>query len=320
MFLFILKINKKKKMNCEEKNKIGKSLDDLPSVIIKLVCHSYLDFDSILQFSSINRKYRSLFSDYRLANFHLNQSGFIQKWKIDESENLSKKEKLKEFILKKKLSQLIAKNNQNVLHCACFGEEVSLDTIKFFVEHKIDVNQQDNTGNTPLQIACKRLPLEYIKYFVDKKANLNLVNVYGEIAIHEACRKKDYSIETVKFLIDCKSDLNIKSRYCQDTPLFLACNNKAISLDFIKLLVESKSDLNFQQNNHKTPLHYACENVNVSLDILKYMIQKKADINVRLKSLFKTPLDLASQNTNLKKKMKEKYGETGDLKEIFKNF
>ena len=55
------------------------SLDDLPKTIVLLFCSHFLDLDSILNFSSINKKYRNLFSEF-LKNFgFLKQSQFLNR-------------------------------------------------------------------------------------------------------------------------------------------------------------------------------------------------------------------------------------------------
>ena len=77
-----------------------------------------------------------------------------------------------------------------------------------------------------------------------------------------------------------------------------------IDLNTIKFLVDYKCDLNaIDQSNH-TPLSYACSG-NTKLEIIEFLVENKADPYIDLTS--GTPLNHALANQNLVKEIEEKY-------------
>ena len=70
---------------------------------------------------------------------------------------------------------------------------------------RIDVDYQDEYGDTALMHASRYGYLEIVEYLLENKANLNLQNEQGETALMLASEYGDY-IEVVKFLIKNGAD------------------------------------------------------------------------------------------------------------------
>ena len=79
------------------------------------------------------------------------------------------------------------------------------------------------------------------------------------------------SFETIKCLIEGKTDLNRKFEF-NYTPLHFACCFYP-DLEVIKCLVESKSDVNLKDDAKNTPIEYSIKQEH-SIDILIYLIEK----------------------------------------------
>lgn len=78
-----------------------------------------------------------------------------------------------------------------------------LDILKIAVAHGLDINRQDELGNTLLSIAIHEGKLDMIKYLIDNNANLNLTSWEGSYSqINEMCHHKNDLYYKIKILID----------------------------------------------------------------------------------------------------------------------
>ena len=68
----------------------------------------------------------------------------------------------------------------------------SPECAQLVLEHGAEVNYQDNTGNTPLNIACSTFGLNSIKVLMSFGADLNLKNNYGTTPFLSACFRGNY--------------------------------------------------------------------------------------------------------------------------------
>lgn len=99
---------------------------------------------------------------------------------------------------------------------------------------KVDINEQNDYGQTPLNWACKNnVSIEIIKWLIEKKADVNITDNKGNTPRHSACKNKDTSVEMLKLLFS-KTNLNLKNRDGK-TPLDLACEKN--NLEVAKLLI-----------------------------------------------------------------------------------
>ena len=117
-----------------------------------------------------------------------------------------------------------------------------INELKTIINHKnINLNIQDNDGDTPLHIAIFLCNYKACELLILNKANINIKDKYGQISLHRLCF--------------CLDDKNIF---------------KIINL-FIKFINQSKLINIFDEvdNNGNTPLHL----------VVKYLIKNKINLN-----------------------------------------
>ena len=196
-------------------------LDVLPKVLIKYLS-LYLDIDSLINFSSINQKYKNIFIEFRNAFYFLNITGFLSNltpknqfrnrshfYFLYRGEEIrKKKENTKKLILNKEFVDLKDNSQMTTLHYALKSKKVSLEMIKFFIENKSDLNLRDEYGYSALHFACRNeniSPQIINNLLENKKDLLDLENAYGETALHLLCKTSDLSLPLIECLIKKKS-------------------------------------------------------------------------------------------------------------------
>ena len=83
-----------------------------------------------------------------------------------------------------------------------------------------NVEGKNNSGRTPLHLACERDDLELVKMLVKAGADVNARDNNGDISLHLACKTND--LKLVQVLIEKGSDVNRKNNN-GDIPLHIAC-------------------------------------------------------------------------------------------------
>ncbi|EAX97694.1 TKL family protein kinase [Trichomonas vaginalis G3] len=77
-------------------------------------------------------------------------------------------------------------NNVAIIEAAANGE---LEKVKGYLADNVDVNTQDENGDTALQVAARKGDLELVKYLIKVNGiNLNTTNQKGYSPLHEAVR------------------------------------------------------------------------------------------------------------------------------------
>ena len=84
------------------------------------------------------------------------------------------------------------------------------------------------------------------------------------------------SIEKPSLKLDeCISKIINQSQTESNPILHLACQNEKISTEMVKYLIENKSDLNLKVKYDFTPIHYVCKNKNISIELIKCSLKTK---------------------------------------------
>ncbi|ORX49345.1 ankyrin [Piromyces finnis] len=120
--------------------------------------------------------------------------------------------------------------------CSSYG---SIDMMKPFIEHGIDINRPNSIGIYPIALACKSNNIEQVQYLLKNGANPNV-------------------------------------RSYDTTPLILACEHANIGI--IKELIKYGADVNFSNNENQTPLIALCNDTKRNNDIIQYIINRGGDI------------------------------------------
>ncbi|KAG8518041.1 Protein phosphatase 1 regulatory subunit 12B, partial [Galemys pyrenaicus] len=195
---------------------------------------------------------------------------------------------------------------------ACIDE--NLDMVKFLVENKANVNQQDNEGWTPLHAAASCGYLNIAEYFINNGASVGTVNSEGEVPsdLAEEPAMKDLLLEQVKkqgvdleqsrkeeeqqMLQDARQWLNsgkiedVRQARSGATALHVAAA-KGYS-EVLRLLIQAGYELNVQDHDGWTPLHAAAHwGVKEACSILAEAL---CDMDIRNK-LGQTPFDVADE-------------------------
>ena len=167
----------------------------------------------------------------------------------------------------------------------------NMRTIRFLIEHGIDINKEDFSGKTALFFACKGGEVSVVKYLVKHGMNLNKVDRFGRTIFHYACKTKTFNEALIDYLIKQGADVNKGDKYGKIS-LHFACGNKAL----LRYLVEHGADINKEDNQGKTVFHCICDYFNRrekrNTSIIEYLIEHGADINKQDK-FGQTPLHYA---------------------------
>ncbi len=175
-----------------------------------------------------------------------------------------------------------------------FGE-----TLKCLVDAGIDLNQQDNYGDTVLHFACLHGRTKLVKYLIDKGADVNKQNNDGENALARVGGRTDPQI--IKDLLEAGSNVNMQSKrnpslvnIADYTYPDKAFSDKA--LESMKMLVEAGADINIQDQYGQTPLMRAVRRENK--DFVKYLCDAGADLEIKDNS-GKTAYDYANGKSEI---------------------
>ena len=90
----------------------------------------------------------------------------------------------------------INNSNQSLLHIHCNPDIAAILLVK-----KLDVNYEDNNGNSPLHYAVS-CELKTIKMLIDAGANISAKNKQGITPLHIALLHKKIDQEKMDFLLD----------------------------------------------------------------------------------------------------------------------
>ncbi|MEI0604574.1 ankyrin repeat domain-containing protein [Brachyspira alvinipulli] len=82
----------------------------------------------------------------------------------------------------------LTQDEETFLDAAIFGDE---DVIEKILKKNININIQDDVGNTALILACMEGHIEVVKLLVKANADKSIVNKYGNNALFYA-KKKNY--------------------------------------------------------------------------------------------------------------------------------
>ena len=166
-------------------------------------------------------------------------------------------------------------NGETALICACkYGE---LHIVKALLDHGADLNaQEDQTGNTPLLIACDFRLTHSREHFytdiafllLDKGADPTIQNKDGNNALMVSCYHKR-KLTVAKML---EKDINLDAQDKDgNTALMISCY---YSFEGATLLLEKGASTLLINNNNETAIHIAAKNKFLkSINLFSYSIQ-----------------------------------------------
>jgi len=147
-------------------------------------------------------------------------------------------------------------------------------------DERVDVNQSNVSGQTPLWIAFRYGRIEVVKLLLkDERVNINKVDdAEGRTIFWMACEREEFEI--AKFLLDEKGvDPNEPNNEGQ-TPFWDACCWGHMKI-FKFLLNDERVDINTVDECNRTPFFVACQYGVIK--IVKYLLASKREVNVNEK-------------------------------------
>lgn len=157
------------------------------------------------------------------------------------------------------------KDGKNLLHTAV--TTMRTDIIDY-LSNKINPNQADIKGITPLHLAIACNNMDIIKLLINKNADINLPDKLGDTPLHKALN----NIEIAKYLLDAGANPNVRNCF-GIAPLHI-CYKEA---PFLELFKQFNVDFNIKDGACRTILHYAAEENN--LQQIKQFISLGLDVN-----------------------------------------
>ncbi len=152
----------------------------------------------------------------------------------------------------------------------------SFDEVKAAVAAGADIEQRDQSGNTPLMLATLGIgnDADIVAFLLKKGASLEAVDNNKCTALCHAA--KNHSFATARLLLEAKANPNVSDQQ-GNTPLMLAVSPYDRA-ELVQMLLEYGADINATNSVRETALNNAA--ISNSTTTLKVLIDAKADINI----------------------------------------
>lgn len=180
----------------------------------------------------------------------------------------------------KTVTELLSSSSYNVNHMFGRARRCLLhiaanvgayECLVLLLKRKADVNCQDISGVTPLQLAARNGKGKCIQKLLEFKADIHLSNKEGMTAIHWLA--SNGRTELLGELLQHKSDVDIEDSQGQ-TALHVAClNGHTVTVSY---LLEKRADIENQDYKGCTPLFFACRHGHV--DCVRVLLLRGATL------------------------------------------
>ncbi|MDR2642496.1 MAG: ankyrin repeat domain-containing protein [Planctomycetaceae bacterium] len=225
-------------------------------------------------------------------------------------------ELVKLLIDKKAEIDIKDKNLSTPLHIALSSKQWEINLIQYLIEKGININAQNNDGQTALTILLERIEpnnrqnqqisrqecYKMLKFFIEHGADISIKDK-NNTTIFETIIKNNLPIEPDIFKKLITGGKDIDWSKCKDTsPVCWALSNGAghEALEYF-----SKGNADFtMKNNGMGPLttlfHYMNMNNQdiINFETVKYLVERGSDVNDRFPPLQQTPLLFALGRNN----------------------
>jgi ankyrin repeat protein len=228
---------------------------------------------------------------------------------------------------------VVGDNHRNPLHSIAYRND-TLDIFSYFIKKGVDVNLQDDGGDSPFMNAANSNGLKVVEFLSDYVKDFNIKDKNGRSALTMAVNRN--STDVVRFLLKKEVDIQVKDKEGNSLAYYLLNTFKAEDSEVfeakLKLLQENGLSMNQTQNGGNTVLHIATQTNNLALlkrlasfniainaknkdgytalhiaammakddTILKHLLSLGADKTIKTE-FDETVLDLASENELLQK-------------------
>lgn len=186
----------------------------------------------------------------------------------------------------KSLENLGAKINvvdnkgRNPLHSIAYsGKNIAI--YNYFIDEGVDVNLQDNSGDSPFMNASNSNTLEVVKFLSKHVKDFDLKDENGHSALSMAVNRN--SLDVIEFLLEKGANIHTTDLNKNTLSYYLINNFSAKKPksfeDKLKMLEKNGLIVHQVQNAGNTLLHIATERNN--LDLLKRLASFNMDVNVQ---------------------------------------
>ncbi|MEM9929473.1 MAG: ankyrin repeat domain-containing protein, partial [Bacteroidota bacterium] len=185
------------------------------------------------------------------------------------------------------------------------AEEGNYALVKYFLSRKINVNQEDENGWTPLMVAAGENHPRIVQLLLESGANVNYVNNFGWTALMEAADEGAYAVTEALLAAGADPELTRTSYTPTDiaaeeghtnilellvskgaklkntsrgrSPLHLAAEEGQLSV--VKSLIKTGVAIDAKDENGRTPLSYAAEEGKG--DVIAYLLEQGAEVAMK---------------------------------------
>ncbi|KAJ3427644.1 ankyrin repeat-containing protein [Anaeramoeba flamelloides] len=177
-------------------------------------------------------------------------------------------------IIKKFYTQVISKNHggwKEGFFTLCRNTDINVQTIKYFVNHNIKINDCDYRGNTGFHFSCKNYKpnLQVFNYFLENGANINLKVRGGSTCFHYICQNEHINLDVIKFFLKKGADIYSEDNM-RNTPLLYLLQNKN-HRHLINFIFKNYYNINYQDAFGESLLHlYFINSKCEALDLFFY--------------------------------------------------
>ena len=178
-------------------------------------------------------------------------------------------------------------NGKTALMLAASGsDDANALCVKYLVEAGVDLNVQDESGNTALMLAAKAGGFNSVKYLTERMSVSSLIqtNNKGQTALMiAASNNSSEHTSCLKCLVEAGADLNVQNTRGRGYTALMYASESG-NVESVKFPTErmSVSTLNQANDHGQTALMLAashCDDNNAV--ILKHLLEAGADVNVQ---------------------------------------
>ncbi|KAG4106091.1 ankyrin repeat-containing domain protein [Neocallimastix lanati (nom. inval.)] len=149
-----------------------------------------------------------------------------------------------------------------------FPKEHADRSINYLISKRgMDINIQNNNGDTLLMIACQKNYRSLVEKLIEHHVELDTINRQGNTALIISCQNQCYEI--VKLLLQYQANISIVNNKGHSV-LHIACMNN--NEEIAKLLMEQGANEELKDYQGWTPLTYAYRHGN--LELIQYIQER----------------------------------------------